>query len=366
MNIIMTGNVFPFGEGIAYGGERMIYYLTRGLANQGHNIYLFATEGTNVPSKYIKDYVPVRPMDGKTDVYYEAVRKYMDENPSIDFDIYQCNYFGDGWNPEVLDLFNYVEMTWCQWCHIGHQLKQPVYNTVVHGKLMQDDFADLNMDTIAIHSGIPKDLYQFQPQHENYAVWIGKVEGGKAPDMAIKLAKAAGLKIVMIGPPYNLGCFREEILPYIDNKNVFWVRGCTDAQKNEIMSKAKVFISSNKWDWREHFGFVNIEAAAMGVPIIGFTRKKWPSAIVEDKIVIPGKNGFYLEYSKEDTPEQIVAKGLPLLDKIDGISRQDCRDHFEQYFTAELMGKRYSNLYEQVVNGARVGKLTYNPVSEMI
>ncbi len=347
MKIAITGNSFPFGEGIAYGGERMIYYLIQGLSDLGHDIYVFSQPGTNIPKHFIKDFIPVVPEQGK-DNYFEAIMNYCFKH-HFKFDVYQCNYFGENWDERILETFTYVEFTWCVWCHIFWQLHKQAYNTISCSKVMQNDFLNRGVETIMIHYGLPKNLYKLSLKHSNYAVWLGKIEAGKAPKLAIELAKVVGLKIIIMGPPYNTGCFYQQIAPYLDNENVFWVRGVDDVQKEKIMSKAKVFISSNDNSWKEHFGIVNIEALAMGVPILAFNRINQDCAIKVDEIIEDGVHGFFLEYNDSNNLEEILDKGVPLLNRIDEIDRIECRKQFEKKFTLELMARRYSWLYSYLI-----------------
>jgi len=352
MRIAFTGNMFPFGEGIAYGGERILYYLIQELSKLGHEIYLFTKEGCNIPDGIVKDYIPVGKLEDGNDIHFNTVSAYAKKH-GFEFDIYQCNYFGESWTESTQERWPYVELTWNRWCHAAWQLKKYPFNVISYSKVLQQDFKQVGIDTIMIHYGIPKDLYQFQPEHDNYAVWIGKIEAGKAPSLAIKLAKAAGLKIVIMGPPYSTTCFYNEVAPYIDNEHVFWVRGVDDQQKQKIMSRAKVFISSNANIWREHFGIVNAESLAMGVPIIAFNRINQDCAIKTDGIIEDGKQGFFLNYKDSNNVDEILEKGVPLLNKIHEIDRQECRHQFERHFTSELMAQRYNWLYNQVTQGKR-------------
>lgn len=353
MKICMTGNSVPFGEGHAYGGERIIQYLSQELGKLGHEVYLFAQKGTNVPG--VKDYIPVAPIRNDMDVHYAEIKKYIDRT-KIDFDVYQCNYFGDGWDREILDRFNYCELTWCAWCHIGHQLKLVPYNTISYSNSLKKDFDECRMPTLRIYYGVPKDLYQCNPCKKDYICWIGKCEGGKAPGMAVKIAKAAGKKIVFMCPPYNTNTFWAEIAPHIDNVNVFWVRGVDDRMKMKIMSEAQCLLYTCSNSWREHFGIVFIEALAMGTPVVGMCRNGHENSLVLDNIIEDGKHGFVLRHNNSEDACEVIEKALPLIKQVESISPVDCREHFETHFAADLMAKRYEYLYNQIQNGRKIYK----------
>jgi len=287
--IAFTGNVFPFGPGHSYGGERELQYLSEGLTDLGHKVYLFAREGTTVEK--VEDYIPVPALTNERDVHFDAVTQYSKEH-GIEFDVYQCNYFGEGWSRETQNRWPYCELVWNRWQHSWFQLKEPGSNVITYSKRLQGAFHEIGLDTTMIHYGLPKDLYQCVSEKEDYAVWIGKIEAGKAPHLAIELAKAAGMKIVLMGPPYNSSHFWQLVAPYIDNETVFWLRGVDDEMKAEVMSKAKVFISSNDNSWQEDFGIVNVESLAMGTPVLAFNRINQDCAVVTDKIIEHGKHGF--------------------------------------------------------------------------
>jgi glycosyltransferase involved in cell wall biosynthesis len=352
MKIAFTGNVFPFGRRSYYGGERILGYLAEELANLGHEIYLFAPRGS-VPPHGVKDFIEVDWMKDKEDVYLDAVKAYS-RRRGIYFDWYQCNYFG-AWDEEALTVAPYYsELVWNRWCHAGFQLKKDPFNVVSYSRLLQNLFLNIGMKTTMIHYGIPGDLYEFSNEHDNYAIWIGKIEGGKAPSLAIKLALAAGMKIIIMGPPYNTGCFWQEVAPFIDNKKVFWVRGVDDDMKGRIMRRAKVFISSNRNGWSEHAGIVNMESLACGTPILAFNRISDPSAIWTDNFIVDGEHGFFLHYTDSNNEEEVLEKGVPLLSKIDSIDRRACRKQFETKFTSELMAKRWDYFYNYIIINGNV------------
>lgn len=347
MKIAITGNSFPMSKDMAYGGERVVFGLIQELCKLGHEIHVFAKEGSNFNGINIAGYYPVTPVDGRDAHFETAVAT------GHDFGVYMCSYFGENWTEETQERWPYVELTWCRWCHAAWQLNKKPYNVVSYSKVLQQDFMETGIKTTMIHYGLPKDLYQLSMEHDGYAVWIGKIEGGKAPEMGIKLAKAAGLKLVVMGPPYNTGVLWSQVMPYVDNENVFWVRGVDDAMKQKIMSRAKVLIYTNDNSWKEHYGLIMIEAHAMGVPVVGMNRIGQDCSVRVDNIIQDGRNGFILDYKDSNQPEPIIEDGVKLLARISEIDRAECRKSFEERFTAELMARRYEWLYEQVAAGAR-------------
>lgn len=354
----MTSNVYPFGKGISYGGERIIGYLSEGLADLGHEVHLFARQGT-IPPSNVKAFVPVEQMRPDRDVYYDSVHDYL-LTTGVKPDVYNCAYFGEAWNKQVLDIAPvYVETVWNRWAHLPWQYKETGFNIVSYSKVLQSHFRQVGVETTMIHYGLPKDLYTFSDEFDNYVVWIGKIEGGKAPSLAIKIALAAGMKIVIMGPPYNTGTFWQEVAPYIDNKNVFWVRGVDDDMKGKIMSRAKCFISSNRDGWVEHAGIVNIESLACGTPILAFNRTTDPSAIWTDQIIRDSVEGFFLNYETSEDETFIIEKGVSLLNRIGSIDRKACRKRFEDMFTNTLAARRYTYLYAYIQTHGNVQSIEF-------
>ena len=123
------------------------------------------------------------------------------------------------------------------------------------------------------------------------------------------------------------------------------------------MSKAKVFISSNDNTWCEDYGIVNVEALAMGTPVLAFNRINQDCAIVTDKIIEDGKHGFILNYRDSNNISEILTTGVPLIRRINEINPVDCRKQFEDRFTADLMARRYEWLFERIAQGQRFGSV---------
>jgi len=353
LTIFMTNNVFPVSKSMSYGGERIVLYLVEELAKR-HDVYCFMRDGSDFTGIPIKEYIPVEPMNDQYDVHFKAAVKYS-LTTGIEPDVYFCGYFGKG-NPDVFELWPYAELTWCKWTHAKYEFPVNPFNIISYSNLLQEDLLGDGVPSTKIYYGLPENLYQFQPDKENYACWIGKLEGGKAPRTGIELAKAAGLKIVVMGPPYNSGTFWNEVAPYIDDKDVFWVRGVDDAMKYEIMSKAKCLLYTNNSTWREHAGIIMLEAMAMGTPVVGMSMTQKPCSVETDQFIKDGVNGFVLHYSS-DNLDEIIDTGVPLINQVHTIDPKDCRDQFESRFTAELMARRYEWFFDKIKDGSRFGSV---------
>jgi len=352
MKIFMTSNVFSISRTMSYGGERIIFYLIEALAHRGHDVYAFTREGSNFDGVPIKAYIPVEPMNDKYDVHFKAACEYSDRT-GINPDVYFCGYFGKG-DPQMFERWPYAELIWCRWSHAGFEFQVPPFNIVSYSNLLHQDMLDSGIKTTMIHYGLPQDLYAFQPDKEDYVVWLGKAESGKAPWIAGELAKTTGTKLVYMCPPYNTGTMWDQVLPYVDNRQIFWVRGVDDKMKYEIMSKAKCLLYTNDSSWREHAGIIMLEAMAMGTPIIGMSMVQKPCSVETDKFVKDGVNGFVLHY-KSDNLAEILNEGIPLLQRIHEIDSAECRKQFDERFTADLMAKRYEWMFERVAKGERFG-----------
>jgi glycosyltransferase involved in cell wall biosynthesis len=80
------------------------------------------------------------------------------------------------------------------------------------------------------------------------------------------------------------------------------------------------------------------EAMATGTPVIATRRGSVPEVVRE------GVTGFVCS----DLEEMVSA-----VEKVAGLSRADCREHVERYFSAEAMTDGYEAVYARVL-GSRV------------
>ena len=347
MKIAVLGYAHPFGEGTYYGAEREIWYLIQEFKKKGHECVVFSVKGTNVPGfEYVQIHTP---WEGEVDIYMEAIREYEKDHTPFD---YIHSYQASGHISEPIRKRAYSLEPFFSF----HNFKE---NIISYSHKLNS----VNGGTsTVIHFGIPKE--QFSPPEElkDYAIWIGRIDMGKAPDIAIEVAKRAGIRLVLMGPSYHYPYFVDNIWPHIDDYKVIWLRSIDDEMKFKVIKGAKVFLNTNWCQYHEMFGITNIEALACGVPIIGWGHTTEPSAINFEggEIITHGTHGFINEYNdySDEEREKSIQNGVDFVKRIGEIDRNKCYELFLEKFTSELMADRHLKYFDIIKKRGKVLNIT--------
>lgn len=350
MKIAVFGYAHPFGEGTLYGAERIIYYMVQELKKRGHECVVFSIEGCKLPGfEFVV--VPTIWKDDR-DIYLEAVEKYEKEN-NMKFDFIHSFQASGCISARFIEEWNY-----CLEPFFGfHRFSE---NIIAYSHKLGS--VNGGSSTV-IQYGIPDDLYSDEVvPSDDYLVWIGRIDMGKAPDIAIDVAKRAGKRIILMGHSYHYPYFVEKIFPQIDNDKVIWIRGVSDDLKKRIFKKALGFLSTNWCEYHEMFGIVNIEALACGCPVIGWGHKQYPSEINFEggKIIEDGTHGFIVEYPSysEAAREASIDHAVKCVNLLPNIDRGKCRQLFLDKFTTRTMVDKIEKYYEIVKTRKKVLNVT--------
>jgi glycosyltransferase involved in cell wall biosynthesis len=349
MNIGIIGYAHPFGEGMIYGAERHLWYLGRELQEMRHRVIFFTVKGCIIPGfEYVE--MPI-PWDDQKDIYLEAVQNFEDKKGiKLDF-IYSAMASGF----ISLELRN----NWYYAVHpymIFHRWE----NNIVHHSYR---FKDACGHGTVIYPGLPlKEYATWSKKHNGYLVWLGRMDHGKAPDIAIDVAKRAGKQLVLMGPAYHYPYCHERIFQHIDQGKIFWMRGVTDKIKQMVLMGAEAILTPLWHEYQEMFGIVNIEALACGVPVIGWNNVAAPSAIgyKGGEIIENGKQGFILNhngYTPEER-ERTIDLAVKTIKQIPHIDRGECRALYERRFTSKLMAQKTMNYINIVHERIAVDDIT--------
>ncbi|MCL5025421.1 MAG: glycosyltransferase family 4 protein [Chloroflexi bacterium] len=185
-----------------------------------------------------------------------------------------------------------------------------------------------------VHNPLDTTNIPFSSEKDDYALFLGRCDWEKNPDGAIRVAKAAGIKLKMAlrilsnERPY---C-ESRVMPLID-ENVELLGEITPEEKYELMRRAKVVLFTSQWE--EPFGLVMTEAAACGTPVIALRRGAAP------EVIIDGFTGFVCD----DENDMIKAVG-----RVGEIDPHACRRHIEMNFSPLKAASEYLALYQRVID----------------
>jgi glycosyltransferase involved in cell wall biosynthesis len=130
-----------------------------------------------------------------------------------------------------------------------------------------------------IHHGLPLTLLPFTDRPEEYLAFLGRIDPEKGPDVAIRVAHAAGLplRIAAKVPRGQTRYFKERIKPLIEGNGAHFVGEVNDREKQSFLGKALALLFPISWP--EPFGLVMIEAMACGTPVIAWPRGSVPEVM---------------------------------------------------------------------------------------
>ena len=292
-----------------YGGtERVIWGLGKHLHHLGHDVTFLVAPGSSCHFAEI--------------IEWDKSRDINEQIPE-DIDVVHLNY-----QPTI-------------------PLKKP-YITTFHGNVNHEFQFDKNTVFISanqanrfhgkvyVHNGLDWSAYG-KPElnnQRNYFHFLGdaawKVKNVKG---AIKLAAMANQKLAVLGGNrinFNMG-FR-----FTPDLHVSFKGMVDDNQKRAYLQQSKGLIFPVLW--HEPFGLAIIESLYFGCPVFGTAYGSLP------ELIIP-------EVGVTSNNMNVLADGIRNADKY---SRNICHDYAADNFSASVMGNRYIDLYEKVMNGEQL------------
>lgn len=187
-----------------------------------------------------------------------------------------------------------------------------------------------------IHHGIDVDAVQPGPGDGGYALFLGRMSPDKGADRAIRIARAAGLPIVLAAKmwePEERRYFAEAVEPLL-GPDATYVGQVAGEAKLDLLRGAVALV--NPIQWPEPFGLVMVEALACGTPVLAFPHGAAP------EIVDHGRTGYLCE------DEADMSARLATIERID---RARCRDAAVARFSVDRMVADHLALYRRIVGG---------------
>ncbi len=296
-----------------YGGvERVVLWLAKGLVERGHEVFVAAEPGSQLPagsqlveaqSGYrLEDWLRVLP-------------------PGLELAHFMAPVGDDLWNsfpvPSLLTV------------HGNGQIGEKYPKNSV---FLSQDHAKRHGASAYVYNGIDPSEYLFEPRSKkNWNLFLSKTSWSvKNVHGAARWSALSRQRLKIAGGRRPLGLrIWSQFSPYLD-----WVGPVAGQKKAELLTQAQALLFPVRWP--EPFGLVIAEALISGTPVIGNPR----GSLVE---LIPSQVG-----SLPDSDEE----WLETLSRLPGAyDSEACRSWAMDQFHYRTMAQKYEEVYRLVSGG---------------
>ena len=313
--------------------EQVASNIAEGLIRRGYDVTLFATADSLTKGKLEavcdKPYGEHPELDAKV---CESLHIAHFMEKSHEFDILHNNY-------------DFLPLTY------SRLIKTPMVTTI-HGfsspkilpvyqkynsnnyyvSISNSDRSPLLNYVATVYNGINPGDFTFREKHGDYLLFFGRIHPEKGTLEAIKIAKKAGMKLIISGLIQDEQYFNGQIKPLIDGEQIEYVGNSGPQKRDKLLGEAYALLHPISFE--EPFGLSVAEAMMCGTPVIAFKRGSMPE-VVQDK-----KTGFLVH---------TVDEAVEVLPEIKNIDRHYCREWSYSRFSIDTMIDGYIDVYNKVL-----------------
>lgn len=341
MNIAQITSTYLSVPPQSHGGtELVVHRLVQGLVRRGHSVELFASGDSRVdaPLQSVVD-VATSYDPGSTaylDTEMETRNTFNLYKQASRFDLIHAHwpslaaYFTPFAATPTVITYHYIEAAIHAYYRSAFTKLFPVCVSHAQARLLGD--ASLPV----VYNGIDLDGVPFNDHPEDFVVIVSRIVPAKGVAEAIRIARAAGERLVIIGHPppqlpWSRAYYEEQIRPFVDGDRVRHLFDLPHEQVLAWMARAKAFLFPIQWE--EPFGLVIAEALATGTPAVAFARGAMP------EIIEHGRTGFLVETAEE---------AVRALGQVGAIDAAACRASIGERFSIPAMLDGYEAVYRHL------------------
>lgn len=311
--------------------------LSEGLVKKGHEVHLFATTDSETNAQLHASGPALSTMELSEDIrkYYmieHASKCYEFARGNIDVIHSHYNLISSFFNnlidvPTIISVHSPIEDRIRPFLEL-HRNNRYISFSLAQRKQMP------NLNWYAnIYHGVDTNLFKFDPEPEDYFVFLGRITQDKGLHFAIEAAKVCGVPLRIAGTSYPAeGYWQKSVEPHINGVSIRYFGELSFEAKIAFLQKAKAVLFPITWN--EPFGYVMIEAMSCGTPVIGYNSGSVP------EIVQHGETGFVVNN---------VEEMIDAIKRINEIDRAKVRKRAELYFSVEKMVTGYEKIYKRIL-----------------
>lgn len=340
----------PIAEPFEGGMEAHCHSLCRALRTAGHDVTLFAADGTDDPQLVpicaapYERVLPFAQWQGTATLgayQHRAFAKAFDYLLDGDFDIVHNNsLFAPivGWCadaglpcvtsqhvPPFEDMRRVI--TAC--------IDEPAIEVTVTSNDQRRLWpAAYRKQLITVHNGIDTNLWRPFTGTSNHFTWAGRIAPNKGTALAARAARRAGVELKIYGPIEDPEYFAQEVEPWFGES--ITDHGHLPAERlRSAIAESRGALVTPMWD--EPFGLVAAEALSCGTPVIGFDRGALAEVVGACGRLVPGGD---------------VDRLAAAIAQVDRIDRGACRRRAVEHFSIKAMIAGYEACYASAIAGA--------------
>jgi glycosyltransferase involved in cell wall biosynthesis len=325
--------------------EAVVWLLTRELARLGHQVTVFACDGSQVDGELVTTLPGPYDCAGSPGDWElcEWVNLCRAIEESGRFDVIHSHAYLWGLPLEPLTATPMVH-TMHVWPYADSAAlwrRRPEAVVTALSRCQWAEFADLEPAAV-VANGVDTDDFTFNADPDEYLCWLGRFLPGKGPLEAIAAARSCGRRLVLAGPANDY--LREAVLPLVDGEEVCYAGELSAGERDKLLGGAAALVYPVRA--AEPFGMVLAEAMMCGTPVaaIGLGAA---AELVDD-----GITGFTMA-----TPGLLAGA----VEAAAALDRRGVRLRAEERFSARRMALDYEAVYVGAAGGGGRGRAEDGP-----
>ncbi|MBM2820356.1 MAG: hypothetical protein HW405_116 [Candidatus Berkelbacteria bacterium] len=363
----------PSPKELIFAPGIIINDLTEGLVKKGHDVTLFAPEGTKTSARLItsgtkslyEDFASEKDFKQKRsenlESYFMQDAQYQLLLDSIAFEYIQKNNFDIVHSHNPRHELYFTPLINVPAVFTFHDTEREVSSEIDKQRLekfskscyfvsisnaQREVFGNLNWAG-TVYNGVDTNNYSFSDGGESL-LFAGRMDRRKGIDIAVEIAHKLNKPLLIAGDIVkNLDGEKiyREIKPLIDGEKIKYLGHIRYDKMSPIYQQSFALLLPIRWV--ESFGLVMTEAMACGTPVIAFN-KGAVSEVVRDRVT-----GFVCPSDSINCMTEKINELYQMSKNDYHKIRKNCRKHVTDNFSNEKMVEGYEKIYEKVITDWR-------------